>query len=303
MRILITGGTGLIGTALAGSLLQDGHEVILLSRNPARNRSMAPKGAQLEAWDGKTASGWGNLVNSQSVIVNLAGSNLGAGRWSASRKKEILDSRLFAGQAVVQAVEQAVEKPLAVLQSSAVGYYGSQADNPLIESSPAGSDFASRVTVEWEKSTAAVEALGVRRAIFRTGVVISTQGGAFPKLLLPFRLFVGGPIGSGKQWFPWIHLADEVAGIRFLIDHPETSGIYNLSAPNPVQNKTLSRAIGKALHRPALLPVSPQALQLLFGEMSTILLASQRVLPQRLVQAGMKFRFPEIEPALKDLFR
>jgi hypothetical protein len=303
MRILITGGTGLIGTALADSLLQDGHEVILLSRNPARTRSLAPKGAQLEAWDGKTANGWGKLINNQSVIVNLAGSNLGAGRWTASRKKEILDSRLFAGQAVVQAVQQAAEKPLAVLQSSAVGYYGSQADKQLTEGSPAGSDFASRVTVEWEKSTAAVEALGVRRVILRTGVVISTRGGAFPKLLLPFRLFVGGPIGSGKQWFPWIHLADEVAGIRFLIDHPETSGLYNLSAPNPVQNKTLARAIGKALHRPALLPVPPQALQLLFGEMSTILLASQRVLPQRLVQAGMKFQFPEIEPALKDLFR
>lgn len=303
MRILITGGSGLIGTALAENLLQDGHEVILLSRNPARTGSQAPKGAKLEAWDGKTANGWGKLVNQQSVIVNLAGSNLGAGRWTASRKKEILDSRLFAGQAVVQAVEQAVEKPLAVLQSSAVGYYGSQADQLLTEGSPAGSDFASRVTMEWEKSTAAVEALGVRRAIFRTGVVISTRGGAFPKLLLPFRLFAGGPIGNGKQWFPWIHLADEVAGIRFLIDHTETTGVYNLSAPNPVQNKTLSRAIGKALHRPALLPVPPQALQLLFGEMSTILLASQRMMPQRFVEAGMKFQFPEIEPALKDLFR
>ena len=303
MRYIITGGTGLIGTALAEKLLQNGAEVILLSRNPGKYSDSIPKGARLKDWDGKTVNGWGELVNADSGIINLAGANLSAGRWTTSRKREIMDSRTNAGQAVVQAVVQASKKPQVVLQSSAVGYYGSRGDKIITESTSAGSDFASRVTIAWEESTKAVEAFDVRRVIIRTGVVLSTTGGAFPQMLLPFRLFAGGPIANGKQWFPWIHLKDTVAAIHYLLENQQATGVFNLSAPYPVQNRELAKAIGKQIHRPSLLPVPGFALKMLFGEMSTILLASQRIIPQNLIDLGYKFQFPKVESALENIFR
>jgi uncharacterized protein (TIGR01777 family) len=300
MAIIITGGTGLIGRALVANLAADGHEVVLLSRTPERATGL-PAGARAEGWDGRTATGWGHLADGAKAIVNLAGESIAAGRWTAERKRHISESRLNAGRAVVQAVEAATHKPHVVIQASAVGYYGPRGDEEVTEETPPGNDFLAQVAVEWEGSTAPVEALGVRRAIIRSGVVLSSAGGALPPLLLPFKLFAGGPLGHGQQWFPWIHVADEVGAIRFLIEDQAASGPFNLTAPHPLTNAEFSRVLGRVLRRPAIMPTPAFALRLLFGEMATVLLDGQRAAPRRLLGLGFIFRLPEAEAALRDL--
>jgi uncharacterized protein (TIGR01777 family) len=301
MRVLITGGSGLIGRALAADLARSGREVIILSRRPVRLTGL-PAGVRAERWDGCTAEGWSGLADGADAIVNLAGENISSGRWTDARKRAILESRLNAGRAVVAAVKAAAKKPAAVIQASGIGYYGPHGDEEITEETPPGHDFLARLAVDWESSTASVEDLGVRRAVIRTGVVLSTEGGALPRMLLPFRFFVGGRLGSGRQWFPWIHIADEVGAIRFLIENGAAGGAFNLTAPPPITNAGFSRLLGQQLRRPALLPIPAFALRLLFGEMATVLLDGQRAVPQRLLQMGFKFRFPEVGPALRDLF-
>lgn len=298
MRVLITGGTGLIGRALAADLTAAGHEVVVLSRAP--QSAGAPGGVRVERWDAATAAGWGALAEGAGAIVNLAGEEI-AHRWTAGRKRRIGESRLNAGRAVVEAVRAASRKPAVVIQSSAVGYYGPRGDDEVAEDSPPGDDFLARLCVDWEASTAPVEELGVRRAIIRTGVVLARDGGALPRMLLPFRLGIGGKLGSGRQWFPWIHMADEVAAIRFLIERDDASGAFNLCAPNPLANAEFSRALGRAMRRPSLVPVPGFALRLMFGEMAMVLLRGQRQTPRRLQEAGFVFRFPEAGAALRDL--
>jgi len=300
MRIIITGGTGLIGRALSANLAADGHQVILLSRSPDRVTGLT-KGVQAEGWDARTAEGWGHLADGADAIVNLVGESLAAGRWTEERKRRIRDSRVNGGQAVVQAVETATNKPGVIIQSSGIGYYGPRGDEVITEQDSAGNDFLSQICIDWEASTAHVEEMGIRRPIIRSAVVFSADAFAFKRMVLPFKLFAGGPIGSGRQWLPWIHIADEVAAIRFLIEHPDASGPFNLSAPNPVTNAQFSRILGKVMGRPAFMRVPAFAMRLLFGEMATVLLDGQRAVPQRLLDLGFTFRFPEIENALRDL--
>lgn len=300
MRVIIAGGTGLIGRALAADLTADGQEVILLSRNPARAAGLS-EGVQVERWDARTMEGWGHLVDGADAIVNLVGENLASGRWTAERKRRIRDSRVFGGQAIVEAVRSAANKPGVVVQSSAIGYYGARRDEPVTEEEPPGRDFPAQVCVDWEASTAPLDDLGVRRPIIRTAVVFSTDALAFQRMLLPFKLFAGGPIGSGRQWLPWMHIADEVAAIRFLMEHPETIGPFNLCAPDVVTNRDFARTAGRVLGRPSFFPVPGIALRVAFGEMSTVLLDGQRAVPQCLLDAGYTFRFPGLEDALRDL--
>lgn len=302
MRVIITGGTGLIGRALANSLCADGHEVIILSRSLAQASNL-PAGARLATWDARSAAGWGQLADGADAIVNLAGENIGAARWTPERKRRILESRLNAGQAVVQAVEAAAHKPGVVIQASGIGIYGPHGDEELTEESPPGDGFLERVAVQWEACTAPVETWGVRRAIIRSGVVLSKEGGSLPRMVLPFRFFVGGPIGNGRQWFSWIHLADEVRAIRFLMEHPNASGPFNLCSPEPLTNAQFSRVIGHVMGRPAWLRVPAWAMRLLFGEMASILLTGQRAVPRRLLDLGFTFLFPRAEEALRDLLR
>ncbi len=301
MRILVTGGTGLIGSALVKSLHESGYEVIVLTRTPDRKQDTVPNGVRLQKWDAATPRGWGHLVSNVDAIVNLAGEGIADGRWTATRKKRILESRIDAGKALVAAVQEAETKPKVLVQASAVGYYGPSEDEILTEEAAPGPDFLARVCVDWEASTAAVEAMGVRRPVIRTGVVLSAQGGAFPKMALPFRFFVGGPIGSGKQYFPWIHISDEVGAIRFLLENESASGPYNCTAPNPLQNKEFVQALGKAMDRPALMPVPSFALQVAFGDMSTVLLDGQRAVPTRLQEDGYEFVFSEAFVAVCDV--
>ncbi len=302
MRVIITGGTGLIGRPLAASLARDGHEVIVLSRNPAATTGI-PKGAQVVAWDGSSAQGWGHLADGAGGIVNLAGASLAEGRWTADRKAEIVDSRVNAGQAVVEAITAARDKPAVLIQSSAVGYYGPRGTEIIAEDAPPGKDFAAEVCVRWEDSTKAVEALGVRRAIIRTGIVLSAEGGALPRMLLPYKFFAGGKIGSGTQGFPWIHMDDEVGAIRFLIDNPQANGPFNLTAPNPPTNAEFTQAVGKAMGRPAAIPAPSFAMKMAFGEMSTVLLEGQRAAPKKLLALGYKFRFTDPVAALRDVLK
>lgn len=300
MRVLISGGSGLIGRALSVNLAHDGSEVIILSRRPERVIGL-PEGVRLKWWDGHTTEGWGSMVDSVDAIVNLAGENISSGRWTDERKRAILESRLNAGQAIVQAVNAAFHKPRVTIQASGAGYYGPRGDEEIMEETPPGHDFLARVAVDWEASTVPLEALGVRRVVIRTGVVITTRGGALPRLLLPFRFFVGGRLGSGQQWFPWIHIADEVAAIRFLLENEAASGPFNLSAPVPLTNAEFSRLLGQMLRRPALMRIPSFALRLLFGEMATALLDGQRAIPRRLRQLGFTFQFPDAGSALRDL--
>jgi len=274
--------------------------VILLSRNPERTTSL-PANVRVERWDARTTEGWGGLVDGAHVVVNLAGESIAAGRWTAGRKRRIRESRLNAGRAVVQAIGSAKQKPLILVQASGVGYYGPCGEGDVPESAPAGQDYLARLAVEWEASTAAVEAMGVRWAIIRTGIVLSRNGGALPRMMLPFRLFVGGRQGSGRQWLPWIHIADEVGAIRFVMENEKATGPFNLSAPNAVTNADFNRLLGRKLGRPAMVPTPAFLLRLLFGEMADMLLTGQKAVPRHLAQMGYVFRFAEAEAALGDI--
>lgn len=310
MRVVITGGTGLIGRALAASLAADKHEVIVLSRNPQYARSM-PKGVKVESWDSDTAAGWGKLVDGADAVVNLAGESIAGNslfailfkRWSGGQKRRILESRVDAGSAVVQAIEQAKKKPGVLIQASAVGYYGTARQEELTEDAARGNDFQARVCWEWETSTAKVEMLGVRRAITRSGVVLSPKGGVLPVIMLPFKFFAGGRLGSGRQWFPWIHIADEVGAIRFLIENSNARGAFNLTAPQQVTNAQFAKALGRVMRRPSFFPTPAFLLRLALGEKKTIVLDGQRPIPKRLTDMGFKFQFPDVEAALRDCLR
>lgn len=308
MNVILTGGTGLIGRALSTNLASDGHKVIVLSRSPGRAQGL-PSTVQVHQWDGRTAQGWGHLAEGADAIVNLAGASISGdglfpSRWTEERKRLIRDSRLNAGKAVVEAVRQANRKPAVVVQASGIGVYGSRGDEIVAEQDLFGDDFLARFAgQEWEPSTAPVEELGLRRVVVRTGVVLSRQEGALRPMALQFRLFAGGPIGGGKQWMSWIHLQDEAAAIRFLIENASAEGAFNLVAPQPVVNAEFARTLGRVMHRPSLLPVPGFAMKLAFGEVADLLLTGQRAVPQRLLDLGYRFRFPQLEQALQDALR
>ncbi|CAG0944299.1 Epimerase family protein [Anaerolineae bacterium] len=304
-KVIITGGTGFIGRALASSLTKDGYQIIVLSRQPA-NVSGLPAGVQIEQWDARTGANWSRVIDRDTAIINLAGENIGDPPlpwWLPGRKERIRTSRINAGRAVVDAVQAASEKPTLVIQASGINYYG-LSYRVVSEQDPAGADFMARVCVEWEASTAPVETLGVRRIVIRTAPVLAGKGGLFKFFALPFRLFVGGPLGDGKQWLSWIHLDDQVGAIRFLLENKNARGIYNLTAPNPLTNSEFGRVLGRVLKRPYWFPTPAFALKLAFGELGTVMvLGSQRVLPQRLLDAGYEFKFADAESTVRDVTR
>jgi uncharacterized protein (TIGR01777 family) len=299
MHIIVAGGTGFIGTALTKSLLAEGHQVWILTRNLQTAR--LAEGARGVGWDGRTTSGWGELVSQVDAIVNLAGESLGSGPWTGARKNRILSSRVEAGKAISAAIHQASPRPKVLIQASAVGFYGPHGAEPVTEESAPGHGFLAEVCKSWETSSQPVEESGVRRVVIRTGVVLSREEGALQRMLLPFRLFAGGSLGNGRQGFPWIHPADEVAGIRFLMENEKAQGVFNLSAPEPLSNADFGRILAKVMRRPYWLPVPAFALHLLLGEMSTLVLEGQYILPRRLIELGFRFRFETAEAALRDL--
>lgn len=309
MNILITGGTGLIGRALSAALLEDGHNITVLTRNPEKGRDGLPSGVIPEKWDGRTAEGWSHLIEETDAVINLAGQSIAgesltailARRWTEDQKNRIKQSRVDAGQALAEAIKGAKKKPEVLIQASAVGYYGPRGDEDIPESTGTGSDFLAKVCQAWEDSTLEVGQMGVRRAVIRSGLVFTPKGGILPIMLLPFRLFAGGPLGSGKQAISWIHIQDQIDAIRFLIENQDAQGTYNLTAPNPVSNAEFGRITGRVLRRPYWIPVPSFALKLVLGEKASLVLDGQRTVPHRLLEAGYEFKFKELDKALEDI--
>lgn len=302
MRVLITGATGTIGLALADALAARGDEVIALSRDPERGQRVLGGDVEVHPWPDPTAAPPpADALAGADAVVNLIGEPV-AQRWTDEARQRIRDSRVLTTRSLVAGLRalDASVAPGVLVSQSATGYYGPRGDAPLDEAASPGSDFLAGVVVAWEQEATAAESY-MRVARTRTGVVLSPSGGALAKMLPFFRLGIGGPVAGGRQYVPWIHLDDVVGGIIHCLDHDQASGPVNLTAPNPVTNAELSRALGHALGRPAVLPVPGVAVKLLYGEMAEIVTTGQRAIPDRLRQLGYRFHHPEIELALKDV--
>ena len=284
MNITVTGATGFIGRYLVQSLARDGHSVRALSR---------------AAWDVLAGEPPAESLAKADAVVHLAGSPV-AQRWTSGAKKKIRASRVQGTHHLVTALSTLSGRPEALVCASAIGIYGDRGDEVLTEASPIATGFLADVCHEWEQEADLAEALGIRVVKLRFGIALGRKGGALEKMLPPFRAFVGGKVGTGSQWMSWIHIADIVGLIRHAIEHP-VSGVMNATAPNPVRNREFARELGAALHRPAIFPVPALALRILLGEMASVLLASQRVLPKAAESTGYRFEFPDLGGALRDL--
>ena len=309
MRIVIAGGSGFVGSALAETYAEEGHDVRVLTRSlpdgEARHDPGTGKpGITRVGWRPDGGAGrWGNVVDGAGAVVNLAGESLGAGRWTPQRKAQLRDSRILATRSIVAAILAAAQPPPVLVSSSAVGYYGAAGAEPKSERSPAGRDFMAQMAEDWEAEARKAERAGTRVVLLRTGFVIEKSGGALPRMITPFRFFVGGPHGSGRQYLSWIHRLDLVEMIRWIIDTPGVSGPVNATAPHPVTNREFTRAIGRALRRPSLLPAPGFALRVILGEMADpLLLTGQRVIPAVAQAHGYHFRYPEIDIAMRGIF-
>ena len=300
MNVLIAGGTGQIGRLLINLLLEDGHAVWVLSRNP--QKANLPPGVQVVGWDGRSPAGWEQILEKADAVVNLTGENLGAARWSPQRKALLRSSRLEPAQAIVDAISAASHRPAVLLQSSAVGYYGIRSNQELDENSPAGSDFLSQLVVDWENASRPVEKFGVRRIVVRQGIVLDDKEGALPRMLLPFHLFAGGPVGSGKQWISWISREDIAYAMLFLLKSETANGVFNLTSPQPLTNAEFGKTIAKVLKRPYWMPVPAFFLRILFGEMAIVVLEGQRAIPRRLIDSGFHFQYADLKSTLEELF-
>ncbi|WP_326612514.1 TIGR01777 family oxidoreductase [Streptomyces scopuliridis] len=292
MRIAITGSTGLIGTALARSLRADGHEVVRLVRRPART-------ADEVEWDPLRQRVDGHRLNGCEAVVHLAGAGIGDRRWTEAYKKELRDSRILGTAAIAEAVATLDRPPRVLVCGSAIGFYGDTGDRKVDESAPPGDGFLPSLCVDWEEAALAAEEAGVRTVFARTGLVVARAGGSWGRLFPLFRAGLGGRLGSGRQYWSFIALHDEVAALRHLIDTESLEGPVNLTAPEPVTNREITAAMGRVLHRPTPFPVPAVALRVALGELSAEVLGSQRVLPKRLLESGFRFAFPTIDEAVR----
>ncbi len=295
MKVTIAGGTGFLGTALADALIRGGHDVAVLTRSPRRPHHVA--------WTPDVPTGpWVRAIDGADIVVNLAGESLADGRWTARRKQQLVDSRVRPTRALAAAIREAVTPPAAFVSASGVGYYGPRGDEPITERDRSGDDFIARLCQEWEAAAASAGSARTRVVILRSGVVLAKEGGALPRMLPPFRLGMGGPLGTGRQYMPWIHRDDWAALARWAMDEPRASGVFNATAPDPVTNGSFAATLGRVLHRPAALPAPAIALKLLLGELAgPLLLTGQRALPERALELGFRFRYPELEGALREI--
>jgi uncharacterized protein (TIGR01777 family) len=292
MRVAVTGATGFIGGALCAELARRGHSAVALTRDPRRARAVLP-GVDAVAWSDDHLS-----LPAVDAVVHLAGESV-AGRWTTEKKRRIRDSRVGGTRRLVEAIRRVETKPSVLVSVSAVGYYGDRGDETLTEDSAPGDDFLARVCRDWEAEAQRAAEIGVRVVHLRLGVVLDRGGGALAAMLPPFRFGVGGPLGNGGQWFPWVHRADVVGLVLFALETPSATGAINAVAPELVRNRDFTRALASVLHRPAALPAPAFALRLLLGEFSQELLGSRRVLPEQARALGYEFRFPQLAAALR----
>ncbi len=296
MKILIAGGTGFLGSALGGFLRSSDHEVWILTRRIPRSDGEVQ-------WDGRSTNGWVDRLNAADAVVNVTGYGLEHWPWSAAQKRRFLDSRVQPAAALASGIEQAKRRPQVFLQISGINFYGARGEGIADEKSPAGDDYLARLTVQWEAASKPVEALGVRRIVARTAVVLDAHGGLFPLMALPVKLFFGGPLGDGSQAVPWIHLHDEIAAMKFLLERPEAVGAFNLIAPQPASNAEFMRAVARSMHRPYWFRTPAFLLRAALGEMSTLILDGRYSRPARLSGLGFEFQYPTMESALGNLLQ
>ena len=293
-KVFIAGGTGFIGSSIIPALLKEGYEVQVLVRNKEKAKKL-PSSCKV-IWGNPTKSGeWQKYLEEIDIAINLTGQNIFS-RWTKTYKKLIFESRIKSTENIVSSLK----KSALLINASAVGYYGDKSDILVTEDSPPGDDFLAKTCIEWEKKALKAKEKGVKVIIARLGVVLGTTGGMLPKILPIFKLGLGGTLGKGNQWFPWIHIKDLVSAILFLIKK-EKEGIYNFVSPNPVTNKEFTKTLGKILKRPTVLPVPVFMMRLIFGELANIIICSIRAYPKNLLELGFKFKFETIEDALKDL--
>ena len=301
MRIVVTGATGMIGSALCRKLLSGGHEITILSRDPEKAHTSFPQ-TSVFPWEVVSGPPCMEAIDGADAVVHLAGEPIAEGRWTSERKGTIEKSRVKGTFNLVDTLLRCPNPPRTFVSSSAIGFYGSRGEQALDETADSGDGFLAHICRRWEKEAWRVRERGIRVVLARTGLVLSTEGGAFPRILLPFQMFVGGPLGSGKQWMSWIHVCDEVRAIEYALMHDDIEGPLNLTAPNPVTNNEFSRELSLELGRPAIFRVPGFALKLLMGEMAeNLLLSGQRVLPRKLEEGGYRFTYPKLRGALENL--
>jgi uncharacterized protein len=308
LRIVIAGGTGFLGSPLAEMYAEEGHDVRVLSRalmagDCRHDPGTGVPGVTRVGWvaDGKSGP-WASVIEGADAVINLAGESIDRGRWTPQRKARLRDSRLLATRSLATAIAGAKTPPPVFISGSAVGYYGATGSEPLTEASPAGRGFLAELCEDWEKEANRAVRPETRVATLRTGIVLERSGGALARMITPFRWFVGGRIGSGRQYFSWIHRLDWIELVRWIVQQRDASGPINGTAPGPVTNKELARALGHALHRPSLMPAPGFALRVAVGEMAESILTGQRVMPARAQALGYHFRYPDINQAFRGIF-
>jgi uncharacterized protein (TIGR01777 family) len=306
MKVAITGATGFVGSRLVERLHTEGHEILVLTRSGSHAQKVFPRSAfpkvEIVTYTPTASGSWQDAIAGCDAVVNLAGEPIGEGRWTNERKQEILNSRQLSTQKIVEAIAKANPKPSVLVNASAIGFYGTSETATFDETSPPGNDFLAQVCQAWEAEANKVQDAGVRLVILRFGIVLG-MGGALGKMITPFKLFAGGPLGSGRQWFSWIHLDDIVNLIIQAITKPDMSGAYNATAPSPVRMADLCQTMGEVLSRPSWLPVPDFALEVLLGDGAMVVLEGQQVLPQRTLNTGFEFQYPKLKPALEQILK
>ncbi|WGV26972.1 thylakoid membrane protein ThyD [Halotia branconii] len=306
MKIAVTGATGFVGSRLVARLHKEGNRVLVLTRNTTYAQKVFPSEAfsnvEIVAYTPTVSGSWQDAIAGCDSVVNLAGEPIAEERWTPEHKQKILNSRQLGTQKIVEAIANANPQPTVLVNASAIGYYGTSETATFDESSSSGSDFLAQVCQVWEAEARKVKDAGVRLVILRFGIVLG-QGGALGKMIMPFKLFAGGPIGSGRQWFSWIHVDDLVSLILQALTKPETEGVYNATAPNPVHMTDFCQTLGQVIHRPSWLPVPAFALEALLGDGAMVVLEGQQVLPKRTLESGFEYQYPNLQPALRQILQ
>lgn len=303
MNIVVTGGTGFIGSALCRSLLNEGHRVGILTRRPRQVVRQTDAQINWVLWNGRDTGPWEEVLDGADAVINLAGAPIAEARWTDARKQLLTDSRVLTTRLLVRAMSRRSAKPATFISASGIGYYGASDDRRLDEGSARGQGFLADLCLAWEAEALRAAEFGARVVLLRTGMVLEQDGGALPKMLLPFRFFAGGPIMPGSQWVSWIHRQDHIGLIQWALTTTSASGPINAVAPEPVTMKTFCEVLGQVLQRPSWLPVPRLSLKILLGELATLLTTGQRVIPAKAVGGGYGFQYPTLEPALRAILK